>query len=65
LLVSLITHMVHQCYICQQIFDTKEKLYEHLEVHSKTGLSSLSEDEVMEQFKSTKSGEPSRMSSKS
>jgi len=57
--------MVHQCYICKQIFDSKEKLFEHLDVHSKPGLSSLSEDEVMEQFKSTKSGETSRMSSKS
>jgi len=57
--------MIHQCYICEQIFDSKEKLYEHLDVHTKPGLSSLSEDEVMDQFKSTKSGEPSRMSSKS
>ena len=57
--------MVHQCYICKQIFDSKEKLFEHLDVHSKPGLTTLSEDEVMEQFKSTKSGEPSRMSTKS
>ncbi len=57
--------MVHQCYICEQIFDSKEKLFEHLDVHTKPGLSSLSEDEVMDQFKSTKSGEASRMSSKS
>ncbi len=57
--------MVHQCYICKQIFDSKEKLFEHLDIHSKPGLSSLSDDEVMEQFKSTKSGEPSRMSTKS
>ena len=57
--------MVHQCYICEQIFDSKEKLFEHLEVHSKTRLSSLSEDEIIEQFNETKSGEPSRMSSKS
>jgi len=57
--------MVHQCYICEQIFDSKEKLFEHLDVHSKPGLSSLSEDEVMEQFKSTKSDEPSRMSTRS
>ncbi len=57
--------MVHQCYICNKIFDSKEKLFEHLDVHAKPGLSSLSEDEVMEQFKSTKSGETSRMSSKS
>ena len=23
-----------QCYYCEQIFDTKEALYEHVEVHS-------------------------------
>ena len=57
--------MGHQCYYCQQIFDSKEKLDEHLEVHSKTGLSSSSEDEIIEQFNDTKSGETSRMSSKS
>ena len=57
--------MVHECYICQQIFDTKEKLYEHLEVHSKTKLSPLSEDEILEQFNDSKIGEPTRMSSKS
>lgn len=56
--------MVNQCYICDQIFDSKEKLYEHLEVHVEPGMSSLSEEEVMEQFKSTKTGEPSRMASK-
>lgn len=26
--------MSHHCYYCDQIFDSKEKLYEHLEVHS-------------------------------
>ena len=57
--------MVHQCYICDQIFVSKEKLFEHLEVHANPGQSPLSEDEVMEQFKSTKSGEASRMSSRS
>ncbi len=56
--------MVHQCYICEQIFDSKEKLDEHLEIHSNPGQSPLSEEEVMEQFNATKSGEPSRMSSK-
>jgi len=25
---------MHQCYYCEQIFDTKEALYEHVEVHS-------------------------------
>ncbi len=57
--------MVHQCYICDQLFDSKEKLYDHLDVHSNPGNSPLSEDEVMEQFKATKDGEPSRMSEKS
>ncbi len=57
--------MGYQCYYCQQIFDSKEKLDEHLEAHSKTGLSSSSEDEIIEQFNDTKSGEASRMSSKS
>ena len=28
--------MVHQCYICEQIFDSSEKLFEHLEIHSDT-----------------------------
>jgi len=40
-------------------------LDEHLEVRSKTGLSSSSDDEIIEQFNDTKSGEASRMSSKS
>lgn len=26
--------MIHQCYYCEQIFDTKEELYDHLEVHA-------------------------------
>jgi hypothetical protein len=25
---------MHQCYYCEQIFDTKEQLYDHVEVHS-------------------------------
>jgi len=28
--------MVHQCYICEQIFDSSEKLFEHLAIHSDT-----------------------------
>jgi len=78
----------HECYYCGQILETKEKLYDHLDVHSKTsekqakkrkktknesenknmvqvGESILSEDEIMEQFNTSKSGEPSRMSAKS
>ena len=26
--------MSHQCHYCDQIFDSKEKLYDHLDVHS-------------------------------
>jgi thioredoxin-related protein len=75
----------HECYYCEQLFETKEKLYDHLDVHTKIsekqtrkkktakkesedivkGESTLSEDELLEQFNSSKSGEPSRMSSKS
>ena len=25
---------INQCYYCEQIFETKENLYEHVEVHS-------------------------------
>lgn len=56
--------MINQCYICDQIFDSKEKLYEHLDLHVQPGMSFLSEEEIMEQFKSTKIGEPVRMASK-
>ena len=27
---------MHQCYYCDQIFDSKESLYEHVEIHSDT-----------------------------
>ena len=79
--------MSHQCYYCEQLFETKEKLYDHLEVHAETetkqkkktkkskdeklekknfesGESQLTENEILEQFNESKSGEPSRMSSK-
>lgn len=26
----------HQCYYCDQMFDSKERLFEHLEVHAET-----------------------------
>jgi hypothetical protein len=26
----------HQCYYCDQIFDSKEQLFDHLEVHGDT-----------------------------
>ena len=74
--------MDNQCYYCEQIFSSKEKLYDHLEEHSRiqekqekekpkkqkkaeSGESELSEQEIMEQFTRTKSGEPARMSSRS
>jgi len=25
---------MHQCYYCEQLFDSKEQLYEHIEIHS-------------------------------
>ena len=25
---------MHQCYYCEQLFDTKEDLYDHAEIHS-------------------------------
>jgi len=25
---------MHQCYYCEQLFDSKDELYEHVEVHS-------------------------------
>lgn len=75
--------MSHQCYYCGQILETKEKLYDHLDIHTKLdkkqtkkkakkhseeivkGESELTEDEIIDQFNASKSGEPSRMSSKS
>ncbi len=27
-------YTMHQCYYCEQLFDSKEQLYEHVEVHS-------------------------------
>ncbi len=83
------SRLSHECYYCGQILETKEKLYDHLDVHSEpvskikknskkkimnepenknmveVGESTLSEDEIIEQFNASKSGEPSRMSSKS
>ncbi len=26
--------MIHQCYYCERIFDTKEALYDHLDIHA-------------------------------
>lgn len=25
---------MHQCYYCEQLFESKERLYEHVEIHS-------------------------------
>ena len=25
---------MYQCYYCEQLFDSKERLYEHVEIHS-------------------------------
>jgi len=25
---------MHQCYYCEQLFDSKEQLFEHVEIHS-------------------------------
>ena len=25
---------MHQCYYCEQLFDSKEQLYDHVEIHS-------------------------------
>ena len=27
-------YVMHQCYYCEQIFDSKEDLYQHVEIHS-------------------------------
>jgi len=27
-------YAMHQCYYCEQIFDSKEQLFEHVEIHS-------------------------------
>ena len=29
-----ITELMHQCYYCEQIFESKEDLFQHVEVHS-------------------------------
>lgn len=26
--------VMHQCYYCEQLFDSKEELYNHVEIHS-------------------------------
>lgn len=41
---------MHQCYYCEQIFDTKEALYDHVEIHSDIERNR----EVMDKKKKTK-----------
>ena len=31
---KIIIMYMHQCYYCDQIFDSKENLFQHVEVHS-------------------------------
>ena len=33
--------MIEQCHLCEQIFDSKEKLYEHLDVHIESEMKNL------------------------
>jgi hypothetical protein len=47
---------MHQCYYCEQIFDTKEQLYDHVEVHSDIERNK----EIMERKKSKESKDSSK-----
>jgi hypothetical protein len=40
---------MHQCYYCEQIFDSKEDLYQHVEIHSDTERNK----EIMDRQKNT------------
>ena len=42
---------MHQCYYCEQLFDSKEELYDHVEVHSDMERNK----EIMEQKKKKES----------
>lgn len=44
--------MIHQCYYCEQIFNTREDLYQHLEVHATT--KEKQEEEQQQQNKQRK-----------
>ena len=51
LIKDILTKMMHQCYYCEQLFDTKEQLYEHVEIHSDIERNK----EIMERKKEEKS----------
>jgi len=37
-----VIHLGHECYYCDQVFYSKEKLFDHLEVHSDINLNQQS-----------------------
>ena len=39
-----ITIFMHQCYYCEQIFDSKEDLFQHAEIHSDSERSKENKD---------------------
>ena len=39
---------MHQCYYCEQLFESKEKLYDHLEVHSDSDRNKELQNRTME-----------------
>ena len=41
---------MHQCYYCEQLFDSKEALYDHVEIHSDIERN----QEIMDKKKKTK-----------
>ena len=41
--------MKNQCYICRQIFDTKEKLFDHLDVHARLKSQKITPPETIPQ----------------
>ena len=44
---------MHQCYYCEQIFDSKEALYDHVEVHSDVEINREITERKKKQKKST------------
>ncbi len=47
---------MHQCYYCEQLFDSKEELYEHVEVHSDNERNK----EIMDRKKQAQQKQPSK-----
>ena len=45
---------MYQCYYCERIFDSKEQLYEHVEVHSDIERN----EEIMERKKQKEKEQP-------